>query len=114
MWEGIQSRNGLKARASAKKSGIAAILVTTQENTIKKPFSKTLNITLDFDFLKHPVYSCVQRRFDCKGRIESSERWFFVVEIRQWYTSFQTFFVRIQCNIWQKFQPYHQESFYKN
>ena len=70
MWEGIQSRNSLKARASAKKSGIAAILVTTQENTIKKPFSKTLNITLDFDFLKHPVYSCVQRRFDCKGRIE--------------------------------------------
>ena len=53
--EGIQSANGLKARAGAKKADGTALTVTTKENAIKKIFGKRFAIPLDFDFFKHPV-----------------------------------------------------------
>ena len=55
--QGIQSGNGLKARASAKKADSTALTVTTKENAIKKTFGKSFAIPLDFDFFKHPLYS---------------------------------------------------------
>ena len=39
-----------------KKSEGTALVVITQENTIKKTFHKRFAIALDFDFFKHPVY----------------------------------------------------------
>ena len=54
--QGIQSANGLKALAGAKKAGGTALIVTTKENAIKKNFDKRFAIPLDFDFFKHPVY----------------------------------------------------------
>ena len=53
--QGIQPANGLKIRVGAKKGGGTTLTMTTQENAIKKTFDKTFVITLDFDFLKHPV-----------------------------------------------------------
>ena len=46
--QSIQLTNGLKTRVAVKKADCTALVVTTQENTIKK--------TLDFEFFKHPVY----------------------------------------------------------
>ena len=40
----------------AKKADGTTLTVTTQENTIKKTFSKRFAIPLDFDFFNHPVY----------------------------------------------------------
>ena len=40
----------------AKNSDGTALVVTTQENAIKKTFDKRFAIPLDFDFFKHPVY----------------------------------------------------------
>ena len=54
--QGIQSANGLKARAGAKKADGTALTATTQENAIKKTFDKRFAIPLDFDFFRHPVY----------------------------------------------------------
>ena len=55
--EGIQSANGLKARVGAEKAEDgAALILTTQENAIKKTFGKRFEIPLDFDFFKYPVY----------------------------------------------------------
>ena len=53
--QGIQPANGLKTRVGAKKEDGTTLTMTTQENSIKKTFDKTFVITLDFDFLKHPV-----------------------------------------------------------
>ena len=52
----IKLANGLKARLGVKKSEGTALVVITQENTIKKKFDKRFAIPLDFDFFKHPVY----------------------------------------------------------
>ena len=56
LFQGIQSANGLKGRTDAKKADGTAITVTTQENVIKKTFSKSFEIPLDFDFFQE---SCV-------------------------------------------------------
>ena len=40
--QGIQSANGLKARAGAKNADGTALTVSTQENAIKKTFHKGL------------------------------------------------------------------------
>ena len=48
--QGIQSANGLKARAGANKADGAALTMTTKENAIKKTFGKRFVIPLDFDF----------------------------------------------------------------
>ena len=49
--QGIQLANGLKAHVGAKKADGTALIVTTQENAIKKTFDKGFAIPLDFDFL---------------------------------------------------------------
>ena len=54
--QGIKSANRLKAQVSAKKADCIALIVTTQENAIKKTLDKRFAILLDFDFFKHPVY----------------------------------------------------------
>ena len=54
--QGIQSVNGLKAHAGAKKTDGMTLTVTTKENAIKKNFGKRFVIPLDFDFFKHPVF----------------------------------------------------------
>ena len=54
--QGIQSANGLKGRAGAKKPDGMLLTVTAQENTIKKKFDKRFAIPIDFEFFKHPVY----------------------------------------------------------
>ena len=54
--QGIQSGNGLKTLVGAKKADGTALIMTTQENAIKKMFDKRFAIPLDFDFFKHPVY----------------------------------------------------------
>ena len=54
--QGIQSASGLKSRVGAKKSDGTALVVTTQENAIKKTFDKRFAIPLDFYFFKHAVY----------------------------------------------------------
>ena len=51
--QGIQSANGLKARASEKEDDSTALTVTAQENAIKKTHDKRLAIPLDFDFFKN-------------------------------------------------------------
>ena len=56
LFQGIQSTNGLKARAGAKKADGTALTVAIQENAIKKTFDKRFAIPLDFDFFKDPVY----------------------------------------------------------
>ena len=53
--QGIQSASGLKAWVGAKKADVTALIVTIQENAIKKMFDKRFAMPLDFDFLKHPV-----------------------------------------------------------
>ena len=40
----------------ARNSDGTALVVTTQENAIKKTFDKRFAIPLDFHFFKHPVY----------------------------------------------------------
>ena len=40
----------------AKKADGTALVVTTQENAIKKTFDKRFSIPLNFAFFKHPVY----------------------------------------------------------
>ena len=42
--QGIQPANGLKARVGAKKSDGTALILTTQENAIKKTFDKRFSI----------------------------------------------------------------------
>ena len=54
--QGIQSANGLGGRVGAKKADGTALVMTDQENAIKKTFDKRFAIPLDFDFFKHPVY----------------------------------------------------------
>ena len=54
--QGIQPAIGLKAGVGAKKADSTALVVTTQENGIKKTFDKSFAIPLDFVFSKHPVY----------------------------------------------------------
>ena len=58
--QGTQSANGLKARVGAKKAKQitdgTALIVTTQENSIKKTLDKRFKISLNFDFSIHPVY----------------------------------------------------------
>ena len=54
--QGIQSANGLKARVGTRKSDGTALVLTTQENAIKKKFDKRFAIPLDFDFFKHQLY----------------------------------------------------------
>ena len=54
--QGIQPANGLKTRVGAKNSDGTALIVTTQENVIKKTLDKRFALLLDFDFFKHPVY----------------------------------------------------------
>ena len=54
--QGIQSKNGLKVRAQAKKADGTAITITAPENAAKKIFGKSFGIPIDFDFFKHPVY----------------------------------------------------------
>ena len=49
--QGIQSANGLKTRMGAKKADGTALIVTTQENAVKKTFDKRFAMLLDFDFL---------------------------------------------------------------
>ena len=39
----------------AKKADVTALIVTIQENAIKKMFDKRFAMPLDFDFLKHPM-----------------------------------------------------------
>ena len=46
--QGIQPNNGLKARLGAKKSDGTALILTTQENVIKKKYDKRFAIPLDF------------------------------------------------------------------
>ena len=48
--QGIQSVNGLKVRVGAKKADGTALVLTTQENAIKKTFNKRFAIPLDFNF----------------------------------------------------------------
>ena len=55
--QAMQSANALKTRVSAKKADGTALVVTTQENAIKKTFDKRFSIPLYFDFFKHPVYT---------------------------------------------------------
>ena len=40
----------------AKNSDGTALIMTTQENVIKKTFYRRFAIPLDFEFFKHPVY----------------------------------------------------------
>ena len=61
--QSIKPDNGLKVRMGAKKADGTALVVTTQENAIKKIFDVRFAIPLDFDFFKHhfeffkhPVY----------------------------------------------------------
>ena len=61
--QSIKPYNGLKVRMGAKKADGTALVVTTQENAIKKIFDVRFAIPLDFDFFKHhfeffkhPVY----------------------------------------------------------
>ena len=54
--QGIQPANGLKAHVGAKKADGTGLVLTTQENAIKKTFDKKFSIPLDFDFFKHPLY----------------------------------------------------------
>ena len=54
--QGIQSANPLKTCVGGKKAGGTALIVTTQENAIKRTFDKRFAVPLDFDFFKHPVY----------------------------------------------------------
>ena len=56
MPRGIQSTNGLKARADARKIGNMKITVTTQINTLKKTFGKRFVILLDFAIFEYHVY----------------------------------------------------------
>ena len=51
----IQLVSGLKARLGGKKADGTALIMTTQENAIKKTFDKRFAIPLDFDFFKHSV-----------------------------------------------------------
>ena len=46
----------MKVQLGAKKADGTALVLTTQENPIKKTFNKRFAIPLDFDFFKHPVY----------------------------------------------------------
>ena len=55
----IQSANDLKARVGAKKADGMALIVTIQENAIKKTLDKRFAIPLDFDFFRHPMYPYV-------------------------------------------------------
>ena len=54
--QGIQPANSLKTRVGAKKADGTALLLTTQENAVKKSYDNQFPISLDFDFSKHPIY----------------------------------------------------------
>ena len=54
--QGIQPANSLKTRVGAKKADGTALLLTTQENAVKKSYDNQCPISLDFDFSKHPIY----------------------------------------------------------
>ena len=73
--QGIQPANGLKARVGAKRADGTALIVTTQENTIKKTFDKRFAIPLDFEFFKHPVYLYgLQEDMIVRRELNSSEK----------------------------------------
>ena len=73
--QGIQPANGLKARVGAKRADGTALIVTTQENTIKKTFDKRFAIPLDFEFFKHPVYLYgLQQDMIVRRELNSSEK----------------------------------------
>ena len=54
--QGIQSANGLMARAGAKKAKGPAVKVSNKQKTVKKTFSERFATSLDSDFFKHFVY----------------------------------------------------------
>ena len=54
--QGIQPVNGLKERLDAKKVDGIALILTNQENGIKKTYDNRFAIPLDFDFFKYPIY----------------------------------------------------------
>ena len=73
--QGIQPANGLKARVGAKRADGTALIVTTQENTMKKTFDKRFAIPLDFEFFKHPVYLYgLQEDMIVRRELNSSEK----------------------------------------
>ena len=73
--QGIQSANGLKARLDPKNADGTALMVTTQENAIKKTFDKRFAIPLDFDFFKHPVYPYgLKEDLIVRPKLNSSEK----------------------------------------
>ena len=73
--QGIQPANGLKARVGAKRADGTTLIVTTQENTIKKTFDKRFAIPLDFEFFKHPVYLYgLQEDMIVRRELNSSEK----------------------------------------
>ena len=54
--QGIQPVNGLKERLDAKKVDGIALILTNQENGIKKTYDNRFAIPLDFDFFKYSIY----------------------------------------------------------
>ena len=59
----------------AKNSDGTALTMTTQENVIKKTFDRRFAITLDFEFLKHPVYpSSLKENLSEKLELNSLEK----------------------------------------
>ena len=48
----VISVNGLKDRVGEERADGTAIIITTQENVIKKTFGKRFAVHLDFDFFK--------------------------------------------------------------
>ena len=58
-----------------KKPDGTVLVVTTQENAIKKTFDKRFAIPLDFDFFKHPVYLYgLKERLIVRIELNSAER----------------------------------------
>ena len=51
LFQGIQPANGLKARVGAKKADATALVVSDQENAIKKTLHKRFAIPLILTFL---------------------------------------------------------------
>ena len=65
----------MKARVGAKKADGTALIVTTQENAIKKTFDKRFAVQLDFDFFKHPVYPHgLRENLIARPELNSSEK----------------------------------------
>ena len=84
--QGIQSANSSKDCAGTKKADGMATRMMTQENAIKTTFGERVAIHLDFDFFKYPVY-----RYGLNLMVILLKGWFWVAEIPQRHTSFQTF-----------------------